>query len=236
VAGAIPRIDHTAAGTGRLRVEQVHLRLAEIGLRVAGRYGFALAGGYAVQAHGILDRPSEDIDLFTAWERRGEFAVAVDCVVGAYRADGYIVEVTERYETFARLAVTDPAVPDQPHKVELAANWRALPPVMMDIGPVLHIDDVVAGKMSALFTRAEPRDFLDVDAAVLTGRYTREQLLELAEQADAGFDRRILADLFSMLQRYPDRRFAAYGADPEQIAAMRDRFARWREQLLADEG
>ena len=59
-------------------MEQVHLRLAEIGLRVAGRYGFALAGGYAVQAHGILDRPSEDVDLFTAWERRGDFAVALD--------------------------------------------------------------------------------------------------------------------------------------------------------------
>jgi predicted nucleotidyltransferase component of viral defense system len=43
---------------------------------------------------------------------------------------------------------------------------------MMDVGPVLHIDDVVAGKMSALFTRAEPRDFLDVDASVETGRYT----------------------------------------------------------------
>jgi len=215
-------------------VEPVHLRLAEIGLRVAGRYGFALAGGYAVQAHGLLNRPSEDVDLFTAWERREDFAVAVDAVVDAYRADGYTVEVTQRFETFARLAVTDPATPERPYKVELAANWRARPPVTMDIGPVLHVDDVVTGKMSALFTRAEPRDFLDVDAAVTTGRYTREQLLELAEQADVGFDRRILADLFAMLQRYPDRRFAAYGAASGQIQAMRDRFARWREELLSD--
>ncbi|MDH6462936.1 hypothetical protein M2302_003121 [Micromonospora sp. A200] len=69
-------------------MDQVHLRLAEIGLRVAARYGFALAGGYAVQAHGILDRPSEDIDLFTAWERRGEFAAAVDAVVYGYRDGG----------------------------------------------------------------------------------------------------------------------------------------------------
>lgn len=68
-------------------MDPVHLRLAEIGLRVAGRYGFALAGGYAVQAHGILDRPSEDVDLFTAWERRDDFAVAVDAVVDAYRSD-----------------------------------------------------------------------------------------------------------------------------------------------------
>lgn len=213
----------------------MHLRLAEIGLRVAGRYGFALAGGYAVQAHGILDRPSEDVDLFTAWERRGDFGVAVDAVVDAYRVAGYTVEVAQRFETFARLAVTDPAVPGRPYKVELAANWRARPPVTMDVGPVLHVDDVVAGKMSALFTRAEPRDFLDVDAALTTGRYTRERLLELAEQADAGFDRRLLAELFALLGRYPDRRFAAYGADPAQISAMRKRFARWREELLAEE-
>ncbi len=123
----------------------------------------------------------------------------MDAVVDAYRADGYTVEVMQRFETFARLSVIDPATPERPYKVELAANWRARPPVTMDVGPVLHVDDVVAGKMSALFTRAEPRDFLDVDAALATGRYTREQLLELAEQADAGFDRRVLADLFAML-------------------------------------
>jgi hypothetical protein len=122
------------------------LKLAEIGLRVASQYGFALAGGYAVQAHGILDRPSEDIDLFTAWERRDEFAAAVDAVVAAYRADDYAVAVTQQFDTFARLAVTDPALPEHPYKVELAANWRALPPVMMDVGPVLHVDDVVAGE------------------------------------------------------------------------------------------
>jgi hypothetical protein len=86
-------------------MEPVHLRLAEIGLHVAGRYGFALAGGYAVQAHGILYRPSEDIDLFTAWDRRGDFTAAVDAVTDAYTQHGYTVEVTQRFETFARLAV-----------------------------------------------------------------------------------------------------------------------------------
>lgn len=131
-------------------MEPVHLRLAEIGLHVAGQYGFALAGGYAVQVHGILHRPSEDVDLFTAWERRAEFTAAVDAVLSAYAEHGYTVEVTQQFETFARLAVTDPAEPEHIYKVELAANWRAQPPVQMDIGPVLHPDDVVAGKMSAL--------------------------------------------------------------------------------------
>lgn len=80
-------------------MDPTDLKLAEIGLDVAGRYGFALAGGYAVQAHGILERPSEDVDLFTAWDRRADFASAVEAVVGAYRAAGYTVAVIQQFET-----------------------------------------------------------------------------------------------------------------------------------------
>jgi hypothetical protein len=142
------------------------------------------------------------------------------------------VDVVEQFDTFARLSVHDADQPDRPFKVELAANWRAQDPVMMDIGPVLHADAVVPGKMSALYTRAEPRDFLDVDAAITTGRYSPEQLCDLAEQADAGFDRQVLAEVFALLQRYPDRRFAAYARTAEDIDALRSRFAAWRAALL----
>lgn len=37
-----------------------------------------------------------------------------------------------------------------------------------------------------------------------------------------------------MLERYPDRRFAAYGADPAHIGEMRKRFAQWRDELTAN--
>jgi hypothetical protein len=150
-------------------MDPVHRRLAEIGLKAAARHGFALAGGYAVQAHSIVNRPSEDVDLFTGWDRRDEFDTAVKAVTVAYREAGYIVELVQRFETFARLMVTDPEVGGQTHKVELAANWRARAPITMEIGPVLHPDDVVAGKMSTLYTRAEPRDFVDLD-----GRWPRD--------------------------------------------------------------
>jgi hypothetical protein len=190
-------------------------------------------GAARSRVHGILDRPSEDVDLFTAWDRREEFATAVDAVAQAYQSHGFGVTVVQRFQTFARLEVTDPGQPDKPRKVELAANWRSQPPMMLEIGPVLHVDDVVAGKMSALFTRAEPRDFLDVDATVASGRYTHEDVCQLAEQADAGFDRRLFADMLGMLDRYTDRRFAAYGTTEDQIAGMRERFATWRAELLA---
>lgn len=182
-----------------------------------------------------MHRPSEDVDLFTAWDRRDEFDAAVEAVVAAYRQAGYAVDVAQRFETFARLMVTVPEAGQRPYKVELAANWRARAPITMGIGPVLHADDVVAGKMSALYTRAEPRVFIDVDAAVTSGRYTYEQLCQLAEQSDAGFDRQIMAELLGVLLRYPDRRFAAYGLEVEQIAGMRQRFAAWRTHLLVGE-
>lgn len=46
---------------------------------------------------------------------------------------------------------------------------------------------------SAPCSRALPRGFLDVDAAIMSGRYTREHLLELAAEADHGFDRLLFA-------------------------------------------
>jgi hypothetical protein len=65
--------------------------------------------------------------------------------------------------------------------------------------------------MSALYTRAEPRDFLEVDAMLAGGHYTAAELLDLAARADAGFDRGVFAEVLGMIERYPDRRFAAYG-------------------------
>ena len=50
-------------------MDAFHERLAQVALRAASGLGFALAGGYAVQARGFLTRPSEDIDLFTSAER-----------------------------------------------------------------------------------------------------------------------------------------------------------------------
>lgn len=45
-----------------------HQRLARVALEAAAEYGFCLAGGYAVQAHGFVDRVSKDVDLFTTME------------------------------------------------------------------------------------------------------------------------------------------------------------------------
>lgn len=102
---------------------------------------------------------------------------------------------------------------------------------MLEVGPLLHPDNAVAGKMDALFNRWAPRDFIDVEAILRSGRYTRDELVAKASAHNPGFDRAMFAESLSYLQRIPDREFIAYGAADPDIEAMRKRFGSWEEEL-----
>jgi hypothetical protein len=210
-------------------VEAFQERLARIGLDAAERYGFALAGGYAVQAAGFLQRPSEDIELFTVWERRNEFETAVGAIIDAYLAAGLTVEAERRHDTFTRLTVSDGR---EEAKVELGVDMRANEPVRISIGPVLHPDDAVSNKMGALYDRALARDFIDIDAVLQSGRYDRQALLRLAERSDITFDRSTFADALAQAQLLDADDFAPYGLVGQDLDGLRHRFAAWREELV----
>jgi hypothetical protein len=87
-------------------MDPFHERLARVALEVAASYGFALAGGYAVQAHGFLDRPSADVDLFAEASAEFNFSEAVDAVIAAYQRDGLDARTEARSSSFARLSVS----------------------------------------------------------------------------------------------------------------------------------
>jgi hypothetical protein len=84
-------------------MEPQHERIARIALAAGARYGLALAGGYAISAHGIGNRPSGDVDLFTSWQHRDEFPDLITAVVSALETSGYKATTVMSAETFARL-------------------------------------------------------------------------------------------------------------------------------------
>lgn len=208
-----------------------HERLARIGLTAGEPFGLALAGGYAIQAAGFLERPSEDVDMMVIAEWRGRLHEPAQAVAAAYEADGLSVEWSTEGAAFQRLVVTDPGSGEQ-SKVELMADSRQNPPMQMGIGPVLHPADAVDKKMGALFDRAEIRDFVDINAVLASGQFGTDDLYDMVYRSQAWFELSTLLMALDRVPTIPDARFAAYGMTGQQITDMRARFADWRSDLL----
>ena len=206
--------------------------VATIALRVAARYGFALAGGNALMAHGVIDRPTEDVDLFS--DQETGVAAAADAVEAALRAAGLTAERQDELddlgdvfegmgEGLAEWVITSSE--GQQTMLQMAYFDRVRGPVTMDVGPVLDIEDLAGWKTVALVTRVEPRDYIDIAAAL--DHYTIGQLIGLARQRDPGLEDRDFTDAGRQLDRMPDGLFARYGLGPQDVAQLRDRFTAW---------
>jgi len=215
-------------------IDPFHEDVARIALAAAGDHGFALAGGNALVAHGVLRRETEDIDLFSPEPGApGAVAAAVrEALVGS----GYGAEIIRPPEShqgeFARLEVTRG---DRTMHVDLARDWRQWPPVELELGPVLHLDDAVSSKVNAMVTRHLPRDFIDV-AAVL-GRYSRRELIRLTLTRDPGLRVLDFTDAARELDRLSNDTFRRYDLTDDDIDVLRQRFADWpRHEADDDEG
>ena len=213
-------------------IDQLQREVATIALRAAARHGFALAGGNALIAHGIVDRPTDDVDLFS--DQEAGVAAAAEVVQTALRTAGFQADrqdvtggLGEAFygmgDGLAEWIITAPS--GQQTMLQLAYFDRRHRPVTMDVGPVLALEDLAGSKVCALASRVEPRDYVDTAAALQ--RYTVHQLIGFAKRLDPGLDDRDFADAGRQLDRLPDGVFARYGLSPDDVARLRGQFAAW---------
>jgi hypothetical protein len=198
-------------------------------IALAGVDGFALAGSSAIREHGVIERPTEDVDLFTTNQDVTAFSTAVDQVMARLRGIGYRVEQTRQAPQYARLHVAtgDGLQVD----VDLGVDWRQDDPVTLDVGPVLSLADAVGNKVSALYSRGEARDYLDVDAIRASGRFSDDQLLTAAAERDAGFDVGMFAQQLAAADRLQVTQIAQYGVTADQLEAVKTRCLQWAAAL-----
>ena len=213
-------------------IDELQREVATIALRTAARHGFALAGGNALIAHGIIDRPTDDVDLFS--DQETAVAAAADAVEGALRAAGFEAERRDRAaglediffgigEGLAEWVITAPG--GEQTMLQMAYFDRTRGPVTMDVGPVLDLEDLAGSKVCALASRVEPRDYVDTAAALR--RYTPDQLISFARRLDPGLEDRDFTDAGRQLDQMPDGVFARYGLDHQDVGLLRERFADW---------
>jgi Nucleotidyl transferase AbiEii toxin, Type IV TA system len=143
---------------------------------------------------------------------------------------------TRRAAQFARLHV-DSA--DGLHlDLDLGVDWRQDDPVTLEVGPVLSLSDVVGNKVSALYSRGEPRDYLDVDAIRASGRFSDDQLIAAAAERDAGFEVEMFAQQLADVRRITLADVYRYGVSADQLEGIKERCTQWatdlRDQLTND--
>jgi hypothetical protein len=103
---------------------------------------------------------------------------------------------------------------------------------MLEIGPVLDPRDAVANKMGALWSRGEARDYIDIDTAIQSGRFSRADVLSMGDQVESTpLDRSMLAERFRQAGRYPAADFAMYDVGSVQRIAIVERFLDWADQI-----
>jgi hypothetical protein len=215
-------------------ISALQRQVARIALQAGRPYGFALAGAVALMEHGLIDRPTHDVDCFSnldAAVKDGAAAVEAALVnAGLHvarqdKAAGLADLFYGLGDDLAEWTITGPS--GEQVVLQLARWERGRDPVDLTIGPVLHIEDAVGGKTHAAIARAEPRDYLDLAAVLDRLGYTIPQVISFAQRLDPDLNDHEIAEAGQRLDQMPDRAFAAFGLDPPSIAKLREQFAAW---------
>jgi hypothetical protein len=210
-------------------IDETHRRILAVIQPVLRKYGFGLAGGNAMKAHGLTHRPTRDINMFTM--RAGAIKLAVPEVERALKNAGFGARATRGAEAAlvgdwddynARWTVT---AGEERVLLELALHDLISPPVLIaDIGPVLTVEDLLAAKTLALVDRSGARDFWDVYEAMRQG-WTPEQLIGLAWRLNPDdYDAAYFTEVLGNLADLDDFEFRQLGLSGRQVTDLRAAF------------
>lgn len=204
-----------------MSLSDIQRRVASVVLALPEAAEFALAGGAALIFYEVIDRDTRDLDCF------GPSSESVDqlapIAARALRDAGFEVDADQIRPGFGRLRVSSGG---EETLLDLGFDPADLPPTPTELGAVRALPDLAGDKLLALFSRAAPRDFVDV--AGLLRRFTHDEVMALASAKDRGFNPQVLAEALAVL---PTIRRDRFDLDNAAYEAMCSLFAAWREEL-----
>ncbi|MFJ4006847.1 hypothetical protein ACIPWL_25815 [Streptomyces sp. NPDC090023] len=217
-----------------MSIFESHQRLLADVVSAGGPYGLVLAGGYALEAHGVVRREHGNLDFAT---ESGEVMERIARGLGAaLEARGRVVRVGAVGVLTGQLVVGDPRSGED---VGLALHKEAFwqPPELTSYGPALSLADAVGTKIRALYDRGAAVDLVDARAAA--EHYSLPELEELGRRhAYDAFDLPTLQSRLTGTDFYSDFEFRRYGLPREEVGPLRAWAQHWSddiaERLLED--
>lgn len=175
--------------------------------------GFALAGGAALIVSGVVQRGTRDLDIFGQYP-----ATVTDFVEAAVRAlndAGLDTTVDRSGPLYTRLDITDDG---ESTSVDFSTDVRRRGAVPAPRGgQMLHPHELAADKLLALWDRAEPRDFIDLQG--ICQRHSFDDVIRWAEDKDGGFAPGLLREALERFDHYQPTEF---GLTTAGYAELRD--------------
>ncbi|MEV0449867.1 nucleotidyl transferase AbiEii/AbiGii toxin family protein [Streptomyces sp. NPDC050600] len=215
--------------------DDLHRRLLSDVLAIGTEYPLVITGGYAVQAHGLVSRLSQDLDVAT--QNPAPMTEIIRTVGSGLEERGWAVRQIETDPLMARLVVTDPATGEE-CEVDILKESFWAPPTDTKYGPVLSLDDVIGTKVRALADRGAVRDLIDVHAA--SRHRSNADLVALGRRhARFEFSLHDLRDRLVGAEWWDDQDYTDYGLTTDEIAELRAWALAWAAdldaQLVAEE-
>jgi len=212
-----------------VKLTPLHERLLADILDLGSPYPLVLTGGYAVQAHGLVERFSRDLDVAT--ENPAPMDEIVATLTTGLATRGWQTTHIQTDPLSGRFLVTAPDTGEE-CEVDVLKEAFWAPPAQTPYGPVLSLDDVIGTKVRALADRGTVRDLIDVQAA---SRHRSTADLESLgrRRAHDEFSLEDLLDRLTGADWYEDEDYAAYGLTSRQIEELKAWALEWAEDLGA---
>jgi len=205
-----------------LGLSDIQLEFCRLFRSLPSSSGFILVGGAGLLLTGVSERPTKDLDFVTA-ATHADLFTTVDELRSLIVSKGWAMREIQIDQSFCRLEI----VGRESMILDLSVDsGPILGTVVTPAGACLHPLELAGRKLTALYSRAEARDFVDV--YVTSKIYGFDALLRLARLIDSGFSEHRLVEMLESLDRFDD---AELSADPAVAGEIRHFFTMLRTTL-----
>ena len=196
--------------------------IARLFFSLQSSHGFVLAGGGALLASGLSNRPTQDLDFFGS-PGQVSVSLALGQFLDAILQQNWDYELLSHTTDFARVRIIGSTELIVDLAIDVAPRF---PVAQTPVGPVFSPLELAGRKLLALFDRAEARDFVDV--YVLSKKFGNQKVFDAATQIAVSLNKEVLARMMNALQRFSDDELPI---DHSDVAALRKHFAEWAKEL-----
>lgn len=191
-----------------------------------------LTGGTALAYFYLKHRRSNDLDFFTAVaDLLGPFSIQLESKL---RKLDMTFDKQRGFRTFVEYCVKRGSestilqfAQDSPFRLRPTVTFPEFPNL-----PVDNLTDISANKLTALFSRAALRDFVDVYTILRQQKFGEDELIAHAQQKDPGFDLYWLGVAFARIHEFkedsPDMLLLDRSLPLETLKSF---FDDWRKRL-----